>query len=292
MPIFKKKWFYEKEIPGKRSGRIRHHFLIDRLIFRGRTKYQKVLIFDSTLYGRVFCLDDIVQLSEKDEFIYHEMISHPILFSHPNPKNVLIIGGGDGGVLREVLKHPVKKVDLVELDKEIIGISKKYLKFVYKNSFYDKRVNVYNLPGEDFIKDHEDYYDAIIVDATNPGDEGISFSLYSERFYKKVFSALKKDGIMITLGASFLDFDSFIKRIFKDLKKVFPFVAIYRFCMPSYHCGEYSFIAASKRVNLEKVDFKKIEKRFGKILKKHKFSYYSPEIHQSSMILPKTWQVR
>ena len=290
MPI--SKWFCEKTVPGKRSGRVKHSFLIDKLVFKGKTSFQEALVFDNSLYGRIFCLDGIVELSEKDEFIYHEMISHPVLFSHPNPENILIIGGGDGGTLREVLKHPVKKIDLVEMDERVIEISKKYLKFVCKDSFSDKRVKIHNAAGEEFIKDCKNSYDVIIVDCTNPEPEGFSFPLYSVEFYKQVSSALKKDGIMITLGASFLDFENIVKKTFKEMEKVFPFVSIYKYCMPSYHCGEYSFIAGSKKIDLEKIDFGEIGIKFKKISKKGDFKYYSPKIHESSMILPGVWQIK
>jgi len=287
----KEKWFCEEIALGKRAGKIKHCFSIDKVVFKGKTNFQNVLIFDNKLYKRVLCLDKIVQFSELDGFIYHEMITHPTLFSHLKPENILIIGGGDGGVLMEVLKHNVKKVDLVEIDKEIIELSKKYLKFVCKKSFFDKRVKIHNTKGEKFIMDYIDYYDVVILDCTNPKPEGLSSELYSTEFYKQVSRALKKDGIIITLGASFLDFDTFIKKTFERIKKVFQFAAIYRFTMPSYHCGQYSFIASSKKINLASVDFKKIKQRFKKISKKHKFSYYSPEIHKSSMILPKNWQL-
>lgn len=291
MPTFNEKRFCEEIGLGKRAGKIKHCFSIDKLVFKGKTNLQDVLIFDNEVYGRVLCLDKIVQFSKLDEFIYHEMITHPVLFSHPKPRNILIIGGGDGGVLREVLKHKVRKVDLVEIDKEIINLSKKYLKFVCKNSFSDKRVKIYNTRGEKFIMDYINYYDLVIVDCTNPEPEGLSSELYSTEFYKQISRTLKKDGIIITLGASFLDFNTFIKKTFKRIKNVFPFASIYKLTMPSYHCGQYSFIAGSKKINLAKVDFKEIEKRFKKISKKHKFNYYSPEIHQSSMILPKNWQI-
>ncbi len=291
MPIYKK-WFCESEVPGNRLGKIKHCFLIDKIIFKGKTPFQEVLIFDNGTYGRIFCLDGIVQFSEKDEFIYHEMIAHPVLFSHPKPKNVLIIGGGDGGVLREVLKHPVKKIDLVELDEQIIKLSRRHLRFVCENSFFDKRVEIHNISGESFVREKKDFYDIAIIDCTNLEEEGLSFSLYSERFYREIFVALKKDGIVITLGASFLDFENIIKKIIKRLKEIFPQISIYRFCMPSYHCGEYSFIAGSKKINLQKVDFKKIKKRFNKISKTHTFRFYSPEVHKASMILPKIWKLK
>ena len=292
MSISSKKWFCEKVALGKRAGKIKHCFFIDKLVFKGKTSFQEALIFDNSVYGRTLCLDEIIQFSQSDEFIYHEMIVHPAMFSHPKPENILIIGGGDGGALREVLKHSVKKVDLVEIDKSIIEIAKKYLKFICQNSFFDKRVKIHHTGGEKFIRDYIDYYDLVIVDCTNPALENISSLLYSTEFYNQVFRALRKDGIIMTLGASFLDFKSFIKTDFRKLKKVFSFASIYRFTMPSYHCGEYSFIAGSKAMDLEKIDFKKIEQRFEKLTKKHKLKYYSPKMHKASMIIPNTWKIK
>ena len=294
MPI-SKKWFCEDAVPGKRFKKVKHCFSIDKLIFEGKTDYQKVLIFENSVYGRVFCLDDIAQLSECDEFIYHEMMVHPLLLSHPNPQNILIIGGGDGGVLREVLKYPIRKADLVESDKEIIKISKKYLRFVCKSSFSDKRLKVFNCPGEEFIAktkkiSQSDLYDAAIIDCTNPSPESSSLSLYSTKFYRSIFNSLKEEGMIVVLGASFLDFNDFVKPISKNLKKVFPFVSLFRFCMPSYHCGEYCFAAASKKIDLNKIDYAKIEKKFKNLQKKSDFKYYSPEIHRASAALPKLWE--
>lgn len=278
------KWFCEKDVPGRRKGAVKHCFLIDKLIFQAKTRFQKVLIFQNSLYGRVFCLDNIVQFSEKDEFIYHETMAHTALFSHPKPENILIIGGGDAGVAREVLKHPVQKIDLVEIDKEIISISKKYLKVVCENAFSDKRLRIYNAPGQDFVKQRKGVYDIVFVDSTNFGKKQAN-PLYTNKFYKDVFSALKRDGIMIALGASFLDFEGLVKPHLIELKKVFSFVFAIRFCMPSYHCGEYYFLLGSKKIDLEKADFKKIEKRFKELLKKHSFRYYSPKTHQLNMLL-------
>ncbi len=283
------RWFCEKSVPGKREGNIKHCFLIKRKVFEGKTKFQKVLIFDNPIYGRVFFLDGILQLSQRDEFIYSEMMTHPVLFFHPRPERILIIGGGDGGVLREVLKHPVKRIDLVEIDKEIIEISKRHLKFCCQKAFSEKRVKIYNLPGYDFVKKSEKgFYDVVIVDCTNFSEKS-SLPLFQTKFYKNCFSTLKKDGILLTLGSSFLDL-GFIRKISGRIKKVFPYQFLVRFCMPSYHCGEYCFIAGSK-INPRKIDFREIGRKFKKLERRHKFRYYSPEIHKASLVLPKVWKI-
>ena len=286
MPIFKK-WFCEDAVPGTRFGRMRHCFLIDKLVFKGKSPYQEILIFDNPIYGRIFVLDGIVQLSEADEYIYHEMISHPILFSHPNPKKVLIIGGGDGGALREVLKHPVDEVYLVDIDKKVIEISKKYLPFVSRGAFKDKRLKLFIGDGLKFIKKFKDYFDIVIVDSNDP--VGPSLTLYSSNFYKEVFKSLKKEGIMVAQVGSFLDFENLVKKTFFKLKKFFSSAQIFKLTMPSYHCGEYSFIGASNKVNLNKIDFKRIKKRFDRLNIQTK--YYSPEIHLASMAIPKIWKI-
>ena len=187
MPI-SKKWFCEGAVPGKRFGKIKHCFLMDKLVFKGKTSYQDILIFDNAIYGRVAVLDGIVQFSEKDEFVYHEMISHPILFSHPSPQKILIIGGGDGGVLREVLKHPVKEVYLVDIDKEAMGIFRKYTPFISQNSFKDKRTKIFFGDGREFIKKFRNFFDVVIVDSNDP--MGPSLPLFSSRFYKYVALSL------------------------------------------------------------------------------------------------------
>ena len=289
MPIFKQKWFCEDTVPGKRFGKIKHCFLIDRLVFKGKSPYQEILIFDNPVYGRIFVLDGIVQLSETDEHIYHEMIAHPILFSHPNPQKVLIVGGGDGGSLREVLKHPLKEVYLVDIDKKVIEISEKYLPFVSKGAFNDKRLKLFIGDGAKFIKKFKDYFDIVIIDSNDP--VGPSLALYSANFYKEVFKVLKKEGMMVAQIGSFLDFDNLIKKIFLKLKNIFSSVQIYRLTMPSYHCGEYCFIGASKKINLNKTDFKQIKKRFDTLDLLIQARYYSPEIHFASITIPKPWRI-
>jgi spermidine synthase len=292
-----KKWFCEGTVPGKRLGKIKHCFLIDKLQFQGKTPYQDVLIFDNAIYGRVVVLDGIIQLSERDEFIYHETISHPILFSHPNPQKILIIGGGDGGVLREVLKHPVKEVYLVDIDKKAVEIFKKYIPFVSKGSFRDKRAKIFIEDGRKFIKNFQNFFDVVIIDSNDP--MGPSLPFFSGKFYKDVAKALKKNGIMVTLIGSFLDFETLIKKTVKKLKTIFPKIQLYRAAIPSYHCGDFCFIGASKIIDLKKVNFKKIEKRFKTLARSPKlrskfgvvFQHYSPEIHRASMTLPKVWRI-
>lgn len=196
----------------------------------------------------------------------------------------MIVGGGDGRVLREVLKHPVKGVYLVEIDRKVVEVSKKYLPSVSKGAFNDERVKIFIEDGASFIKKFKDYFDVVIIDSTSP--VGPSLSLYSSKFYKRVFRALKRDGMMMIQIGSFLDFQNLIKPTFLKLKKIFPYVQIYKLTIPSYHCGEYCFIGASKKINLNKINFKRLKEKFKNLQKKVDFKYFSPDICLASMILP------
>ncbi|XOB40735.1 MAG: polyamine aminopropyltransferase [Candidatus Nealsonbacteria bacterium] len=282
-----KEWFFEKKLPNTVQN-YRTGLRLKKRVYLGKSKYQKIEILDTFALGRIFVLDGILQLSEKYEFIYHEMISHLPLFYHPNPKRILIIGGGDGGVLREVLKHSLKEIFLAELDSKVVEVSKKYLPFLnLKNSLKQKKVRLFFEDGTTFIKKFKDFFDVIIVDSTDP--MGFSFPLFQKRFYKNSFSALKKQGIFITQSGNFLDQISEIKTAIKNLKPFFPYVKVHRIFTPDYQGSDFSFTLASKKINLEGFGIKKIEKRFKKI---KDIKYYSPEIHLASGILPKFYRKR
>lgn len=281
--LFKKnQWFFEENIPGI-LGTITSGVRIKKKIFSGKTPYQKMEIMDTFPFGRILALDGIIQLSQEDEFIYHEMLTHPAMFYHPHPQKVLIIGGGDGGVLREVLKHPVKEVYLVDIDREIIEISKKYLPFVSRGAFKDKRAKILIEDGIKFVRRSKNFFDVVIVDLTDPS--GPSLGLYSKNFYQAIFKTLNKKGVLSVQSGCFFEQFLHLKGIYKRLKKIFPYVKIHKACVPCLQCSnEYSFTIASK-INLEKIGFEKIEKRFKKL--KLNLKYYSPKIHLASSILPK-----
>jgi len=299
------KWFFEKGVPGIETEKnTKLAIKIKNKIFSGKSKYQKIEVLDTHPLGRILVLDGIVQLSQKDEFIYHEMMANLPLFYHLNPKKVLIIGGGDGGVLREALKHPIKNVFLVDIDKKIIEISKKYLPFISQNSFQDKRTKIFIEDGMKFIKKFKNFFDVTIIDLTDP--LGPSIPLFSKRFYQDISNAMTKEGVMITQGGTLFAQFFQVQNIFKNLKKVFPFVKLHLAAVPCYGEGEFSFIVASKKINLNKTNSKKIrtspstrtlflalleiKKRYKKL--KLKTKYYSPEIHLASGILPKIYQIK
>jgi spermidine synthase len=173
-----------------------------------KSKYQEILILDTEEFGRVLVLDGAVQTTERDEFMYHEMLVHPAMLKHPNPERVLIIGGGDGGSVREALKHPsVKEVHLCEIDEEVIIVSEKYLPTI-SEKLRDPKVKIYIEDGNVFLEERENYYDVIIMDSSDP--IGPAEVLFKEAFYNKVKNALRENGIMVAQTESpFLQEDYF-----------------------------------------------------------------------------------
>ncbi len=287
----KEKWFLETSFPGVRRAK-RDAFRIDKEFSRAKTKFQEVYVFQSPGFGKTLVIDGIIQFSQSDEFIYHEIIAHVPLLSHKDPKRLLVVGGGDGGVLREARKHPLKEMYFVDIDKDIVEVSKKHLPFISKGAFSDKRLKIFFEDGKKFIRRHKDFFDVVIVDSTDPVGPGKV--LFTMDFYRDVFASLKKDGIAIFQLGPFLDFDLIIKPTAKKLKTMFSYVHPVRLSMPSYSCGcEYCFMIASKTVDPAKLPLSLVKDRFKKRLGKEagKLKYYTPQVHLASMVMPKLWQI-
>ncbi|MBU2541624.1 MAG: polyamine aminopropyltransferase [Candidatus Omnitrophica bacterium] len=269
-------WFHETLYPDVRLG------FNGRLLHRKKTAYQDLKIYKNHRFGKLMLLDNVIQTTENDEFIYHEMLTHPVLFAHPNPKDVLVIGAGDGGILREVLRHKVRHVDLVEIDTEVIRASKKYLPSLSKGAFCDKRLSIILDDGARFVRDKSKEFDIVIVDSPDP--VGPAKVLFGKKFYKDIFSILKNRGIMIRqAGSSMLQQDE-LKQNYKLLKKIFPSVTIGLAAIPTYIGGFFSFLIGAKGINFQGLSFRKIESRYKKLNLKTK--YYNPQIHFASSKLP------
>ncbi len=255
---------------------------VKKRLYSSRSSYQKIEIFDTFDFGKILVLDGIFQTSEKDEFIYHEMLCHLPMLYRQNPKKVLIIGGGDGGALEEILKHPVEKVWLVEIDKKVIDVSQKYLPLISKGAFKDKRVEVVIGDGLSFVKKYKNFFDIIILDLSDPW--GPAKKLISLKFYQDVKKALKKDGIISVQSGCLFYQIKLVSIIFERLKKIFPSVVIHKAPVFLYGLGELSFTVASG-LDLNKINPKDVERKFRKL--KLKLKYYRPKIHFASRVLPK-----
>jgi len=275
--LFGKKWFFEDFKLGEGEGST-WGFVIEKEIFSGKSKFQKIEVFETKEFGRILALDGLVQLSTKDEPVYHEMLVHPAMLYCQKPKRVLIIGGGDGGALREVVKHPAKEIYLVDIDKKVIEVSRKYLPSLSRGAFREKRLKIFHTDALKFIKKYNNFFDIIIDDLTDP--TGPSAALWTSKFYRDIFRALTDKGVAGFQTAHVEE--KFAKRARKKLKKIFPFFKVHKAFVGCFPFDEHTFPFGSKKVNFEKFMPKQIKEKYKRL--KLKTQYYSPEIHFASAI--------
>jgi spermidine synthase len=217
-------------------------FKIRKLLKSGSSEYQRIDVFENPDWGKVLLLDGLVQTTERDEYYYHEMLVHPAFIVHPEPKNVLIIGGGDGGVLREVLRYPVKKAVLVEIDEQVIQAASTHFPWL-KPSLEDSRARLIVQDGRAFVEQTEDRFDVVIIDSSEP--IGPSSPLHEKEFYERLKSRMNPGGIVTAQVASpFFQMDQIEKKhfFFKDLFKVARF---YLGTVPTYPGGSWCYIFLS-----------------------------------------------
>lgn len=242
-------------------------------LYVGRTGFQEIAVVDTYLFGRVLLLDGIVQTTEKDEFMYHEMLVHPAMVTHPSPRRVFIVGGGDGGASREVLKHSVDEVVLVDIDEGVIEVCQKY--FPQLGRWNDPRLQVNIGDAAEYIAKTEEIFDVIIMDSTDPIPRGVAEPLFSPKFYQDAFAHLSPDGILVSqMEPPFFE-EERVKKLWKHLG-VFPILRLYWGLVPTYPGGVWSYIIASKKYDPAKA---------GRELP-FPTRYYSPAIHQAAFVLP------
>jgi spermidine synthase len=258
-------------------------YRIKAVLYDEKSEFQHIQLVDTHEYGKMLLLDGIVQTSERDEFFYHEMMVHVPMLSHPNPKQVLIIGGGDGGVLREVLRHPhVEKAAMVEIDANGVDFSKKYLPSINNGAFKDKRTKLVFADGADYVEKTNDTYDVVIVDSPDP--IGPAQVLFSEKFYFHVHRILNSNGIMVRqTGSLQLQADE-QKQAYTLLKNIFACVAFYVYSVPTYVGGLFSSVFCSEIINPKNIRFDEIQTKFDDI--SLETTYYNPGIHISAFHLP------
>jgi len=262
-------WFSEYQ-----TKNVKLSFRIKEVLYKKQSKYQQISVYETEDFGRVLALDDVIMLTTKDEYIYHEMISHIPLLTHDNASKVLVIGGGDGGTVRELLKHPVKEVNLVEIDREVIETSKKYFPSI-SCGLDDPRVKIFCEDGIEFVKNHKGY-DVVIVDSTDP--IGPAVGLFSAEFYKNVFEALNENGIMVAQTETPILFADLVKQIYKDMSSVFTYTNMYTAVVPTYPGAFWTFTMGSKTIN-------PVSKKTSSMTYLDT-KYYTKELHKSYFILP------
>lgn len=265
-------WLVEGHTPGYRVN-----WKIRQIIHRETTDYQALSIVDTVEFGRALVLDGNVQTTVGDEFFYHEMIAHVPLFTHPAPRRVLIIGGGDGGTVREVVKHAgVSQVDLVEIDKQVIINCRRYLPEL-SCQLDNPKVNLIIDDGREYVKNCPNLYDIVIIDSCDP--VGPAAGLFRHSFYEQVHRLLRDDGLMVAQTQSPLFNRELVRAVNRSLGRLFPYTSVYLTTVPTYMSSFWTFTMASKKhdpLNIEIKEPLPITTR-----------YYTPQIHQAAFVLPR-----
>ncbi len=235
-------------------------------------------MLDTLEWGRMLVLDGCVMTTDRDEFIYHEMIVHIALSAHPNPQKVLVVGGGDGGVIREVLKHPtVELAVLAEIDDRVIEVAKEYLPQI-SVALDDARARVEVGDGIAHVQEHPGEYDIIIVDSTDP--IGPAVGLFAKSFYESIYHGLKPDGMFVAQSESPFFNGDLIRGVQADVRSLFPITGLYLASIPTYPSGLWSFTIGSKTYDPQVIAD---QARSASLVTK----YYTPELHRSAFELPR-----
>lgn len=269
-------WYTEKH-----SENVGITMKVSRTLFSGKSEFQQLDIVETLEYGRMMLLDGLVMVTERDEFVYHDMIAHPALFTHPDPKKVLVIGGGDGGSIREIVKHPgVELAVLCEIDGLVIDKSIELLPSMScAIDGSNPRVKLHVDDGVAYIREHQNAFDVILVDSTDP--IGPAVGLFEEDFYRLVFSALKEDGIMVAQSESPFYHGEIQKNMYGSLRNVFPIVEMYQAFIPTYPSGLWSFAFASKTYHpVRDFDRQRAARR------EFDTRYYNEDLHLGAFMLP------
>ena len=272
--LLKEGWFSETSTlwPGQAMS-----LEVDEVLWKQRSDYQDVVVFKSKTYGNVLVLDGVIQATERDEFSYQEMLTHIPMCAHPNPESVLLIGGGDGGILREIEKHScVKKIVQCEIDKMVFDVSKKFLPKMAEG-FGDPRLIHHWGDGCAFVKEHPGEFDVIIVDSSDP--IGPAATLFEREFYVAMKNALKPGGIVATQGECLWLHLDIIKGLIRDGRKTFKHAQYAFTTIPTYPSGQIGFFLGSLGEPVDtpvrKMDSKKDDLR-----------YYNENVHRAAFVLP------
>ncbi|MEK6726849.1 MAG: polyamine aminopropyltransferase [Deltaproteobacteria bacterium] len=275
-------WFFDNLSP--EEGHIHG---IKKTLYSGETEYQSMEILETGSYGKCLILDGKMQSSEVDEFIYHEALVHPAMLTHPKPESVFIVGGGEGATLREVLRHKtVKRAVMVDIDKEVVDRCRELLPEYHQGAFDDPRAELQHMDARKYLEDTNEKFDVIIIDISEPVEEGPAYLLYTQEFYNIVTERLTGSGIITqqtgTISPNFLLNYTAVNN---TLSTVFPVVSPYYANIPSFG-RPWGFTLASKNVDPLSLPTEEVDKRIGKRIK-GKFNFYDGITHQGVFRIPK-----
>jgi spermidine synthase len=264
-------WYTEKQTP--------NHGIttkVNQTLHTEQTEFQQLDVIETLQFGKMLVLDGMVMTTDVDEFVYHEMITHIAMNTHPNPKQVLVIGGGDGGAIREVLRYDsVERAVLAEIDGKVVEASKKYFPKI-ASGLKDPRVDIQIVDGIQYVEENKNCFDVILVDSTEP--VGPAVGLFEKPFYQRIAESLKEDGIMVAQTESPWFNRELISRVFSDISSLFPITRLYTASIPTYPSGLWSFTVGSKKydpLQVEEKNLKSLDTR-----------YYNPSLHKSVFQLP------
>jgi len=283
-------WFSETEPmwPGQKLSIALEEFSEDKsVLFYEKSQFQSIMVFRSAQHGNVLVLDGVIQLTENDEFAYQEMITHLPMFAHHNPQNVLIVGGGDGGVLREVCRHDcVQEITMVEIDEMVIEVSKRYFSESTATSFGDKRLTLIHEDAAEFLRRHNSNpsrrgYDVILADSSDP--VGPAETLFDPAFYEQMHSALNEGCVIAAQLECFWTHSDLIMNVVACCADIFDTVDYASTMVPTYPCGQIGFLLAGKGEN---AIVRRPQREIHKSLQ-CQLQWYTPAIHTASFILPK-----
>jgi spermidine synthase len=255
---------------------------VDEVLYEGRTKFQDVQIFRNPRFGKVMTLDGVVQTTEGDEFVYHEMFAHVPLLAHGSARSVLIVGGGDGGLLEEVLKHKVEHVTEVELDAGVVEISREHLASICGNAYDDPRVELVIGDGAKFVAETDQKYDIVLVDSTDPIGPGAV--LFTHEFYANCKRCMNPDGILVTQnGVPFMQGDELVSSV-AHFRSLFRDRAAFVISCPTYALGFMALGWATDDADLRWQSLETVQARFDALGIDTR--YYNPQIHVAAFALP------
>lgn len=269
-------WYTEEH-----SKDVRFSIKVNKQIYTKESKFQRIDILESEEFGRILTLDGLIMVTEKDEFIYHEMITHVPMAVNPNIKRVLVIGGGDGGCVRELTRYKsIEEIHMVEIDEEVVKACREYIRKT-ACALDDERVKLFYQDGLRFVRTKENEYDLIIVDSTDPFGPGEG--LFTKEFYGNCYKALTEDGILVNQHESdyYTDYANSMKRAHKRIQEIFPVCEIYQAHIPTYPSGHWLFGFASKKfepiIGLREEEWNNLN---------IKTKYYNTKLHKGAFALP------
>mmetsp|Transcript_21389 Transcript_21389/g.26453 ORF Transcript_21389/g.26453 Transcript_21389/m.26453 type:complete len:335 (+) Transcript_21389:84-1088(+) len=277
-------WFTETESlwHGQKFSLALENFSEESILYSEQSEFQSILVFKSVKYGNVLVLDGVLQLTEKDEFSFHEMLVHTPLFSHSAPRNILLVGGGDGGALREVCRHPdVENITVVEIDPRVVSVTKRFFSTTMSFSFSDPRVTIVYDDAAAFLeKDESKYcYDVIIADSSDP--VGPAETLFQPRFYEAMSEALRPGGVICAVGESMWTHLDLIGDIVACCADIFDSAEYATTMVPSYPCGQIGFVIAGKGRETRRMPLREPSSEMQSSLK-----WYNSAIHRAAFVLP------